>query len=100
MKVNSANKNTTIAELDSYWVFGGMERGSGESCLVEVVRRAVTLLPLIAAHVRPGSIVYSNEWSAYNQLAATTSNIQSFAPFCAPDAFGKIITHIAEQYPV
>ena len=38
---------------------------------------AVTLLPLIAAHMRPGSIVYSNEWSAYNQLAATTSNIHN-----------------------
>ena len=67
MKVNSANENTTIAELDSYWVFGGMERGSGESCLVEVVRRAVTLLPLIAAHVRPGSIVYSNEHGRRNR---------------------------------
>ena len=56
-----------------------MEQGSGESFLVEFAARhgAATLLPLIAAHVRPGSIVYSDESSAYNQLAATTGNIHN-----------------------
>ena len=46
---------------------------SGECFLVEVQQRdADTLLPLIAQYIRPGSIVYSNEWSSYNQLSATT----------------------------
>ena len=59
--------------VDGHWVFGGMERGSGLSFLVEVDRRdAATLLPLITNYVRPGTVVYSDEWAAYNQLAATT----------------------------
>ena len=57
-------------------MFGSMERGSGDSFLVEVSHRdAATLLPIIANHVKPGSIVYSDEWSAYNQLSATTRHI-------------------------
>ena len=62
--------------MDGHWVFGGMERGSGDSLLVEVAHRdAATLLPIIANHVQPGSIVYSDEWSADNQLSATTGHI-------------------------
>ena len=58
--------------VDGHWVFGGMERGSGDSFMVEVPHRdAATLLPIIATNVRPRTIVYSNEWAAYNQLSAT-----------------------------
>ena len=67
-------------------MFGGMERGSGDSFLVEVAHRdAATLLPIIANHVKPGSIIYSDEWSAYNQLLATTRHIYSepLAVFCS-----------------
>ena len=35
-------------------------------------RDADTLLLLIAQYICPGSIVYSDEWSTYNQLSATT----------------------------
>eukprot|EP00731_Ephydatia_muelleri_P027606 Em0019g479a len=56
--------------VDGHWVFGGMERLTGECFLVEVEHRdAATLLPLIQQYIRPGSVVYSDEWSAYNQLA-------------------------------
>ena len=64
--------------VDGHWVFGGMERGREDSFLVEVAHRdAATLLPIIANHVKPGSIIYSNEWSAYNQLSATTGHVHS-----------------------
>ena len=55
--------------MDGHWVFGGIERVSGEYFFVEVQQRdANTLLPLIAQFIRPGSIVYSDddEWSSYN----------------------------------
>ena len=59
--------------VDGHWVFGGMERVTEECFLVEVEHRdAATLLPLIQQYIRPGSVVYSDEWSAYNQLATTT----------------------------
>ena len=138
--------------MDGHWVFGGMERGSGDSLLVEVAHRdAATLLPIIANHVKPGSIVYSDEWSAYNQLSAITGHIHrtvnhslyfvdpatgahtqgvegmwsacnrmmreektmhsklsdTYLPefmwrrnFGGPVAFGHILKHISEQYPV
>ena len=61
--------------VDGHWVFGGMERGGGDSFLVGVDQRnAATLLPIIAQHVRPGTVVYSDEWAAYNALATTTGN--------------------------
>ena len=59
--------------VDGHWVFGGTERGTGECFLVEVQQRdAATLLPITSTYIRPGSIVYSDEWRAYSQLATTT----------------------------
>ena len=61
--------------VGGHWVFGGIERGSGECFLVEVEKRdAATLHPLISQHVRPGSTVLSDEWSSYSQLTAITGN--------------------------
>ena len=54
-------------------VFGGMERTTGECFLVEVEHRdAATLLPIIQQHVRPGNIVYSDEWSSCHRINSST----------------------------
>ena len=59
-------------QTDGHWVFGGIGRVSGDCFLEKVQQRgAGTLLPLIAQYIRPGSIVYSDEWGASNQLQAT-----------------------------
>ena len=66
------------------------QNGSRTHCkpLVEVQQRdANTLLVLIAQYIHPG-IVYSNEWSLYNQLSATTGlahqTVNHSLPFVDP----------------
>ena len=59
--------------VEGHWVFGEVERITGECFLVEVEHRdAATLLPLIQQYIRPGSIIYSDEWRSYHQIYATT----------------------------
>ncbi len=54
---------------DGQWVFGGVQRGTGECFLVSVERRdAETLVPLIVKHVVPGTTIYSDKWKAYSRL--------------------------------
>jgi transposase-like protein len=54
---------------EGHWVFGGIERITGKSFLVEVQKRdANTLLPIIMQYIRPGSVIYSDEWRAYSRL--------------------------------
>jgi ISXO2-like transposase domain len=54
---------------DGQWVFGGVQRGSGECFLVPVERRdAETLVPLIVKHIVPGTTIYPDKWKAYSRL--------------------------------
>ena len=72
--------------VDGHWVFGGMERGSRDSFMVEVPRRDAATFPIIATHVRPGTIVYSDESAAYSQLShnrwSCTQDCEPLSPLC------------------
>eukprot|EP00731_Ephydatia_muelleri_P000791 Em0001g791a len=60
-------------QVEGHWVFGGTERITGECFLLEVEHRdAATLLPLIQQYIRPGSVVFSDEWAAYRRITQTT----------------------------
>ena len=54
------------------WVFGMVDTSLTPSLgYMQLVpdRTAATLLPIIQAHVAPGTTVQSDEWSAYNAVA-------------------------------
>ncbi|CAF0934340.1 unnamed protein product [Brachionus calyciflorus] len=57
------------------WVFGLIERNT-KKCYVQVVkdRTAQTLLSVIYEHVLPGTIIYSDQWSAYNKISMLHEN--------------------------
>ncbi len=46
-----------------------IERNSNEVMMTVVNdRTAATLIPIIQSHVRPGTTIYSDEWSAYSRI--------------------------------
>ena len=45
-------------------------------------RTVQTLLPIIAQHVRSGSVIYSDQWAAYNQ-------VQQLQPFLFSTSFSE-----------
>ena len=54
---------------EGHWVFGGIERQTGNCFLVEVPdRRAETLNALIEQHILPGSHIVSDGWAAYAHI--------------------------------
>lgn len=53
------------------WVFGGIERGTGNSFMVSVPdRSSATLLGIIQNRILPGTTIISDCWRAYDCLAS------------------------------
>ena len=64
MRVEVEISRTTAVDWYNF-----LKRMTGECFLVEVQQRdAATLLPIVQNFVRPGSIVYSDEWPTINLL--------------------------------
>lgn len=57
--------------LTGQWVFGGIERGRRENFFLHAVhdRTAATLMDIIRARIRPGSIIMSDCWRSYEGLS-------------------------------
>jgi transposase-like protein len=58
--------------VEGCWVLGGVERTEERKLFVLTVndRSAETLLQAITTHVKSGSIIYTDLWKGYSQLAA------------------------------
>ena len=55
--------------VEQQWIFGGYDRESKTGFLIPVQNRSSeTLLPLIQQYILPGSIIYSDQWPAYNGI--------------------------------
>ncbi|KAK9687491.1 ISXO2-like transposase domain [Popillia japonica] len=55
--------------IESQWVFGGFERGTGRVFMVPVEQRGTnTLLPIIKQWIKPGTTIISDCWKAYDVL--------------------------------
>jgi transposase-like protein len=64
-------KNHMGRHLPHQWIFGGISRDTGESFMLAVPdRSAATLMPLITQYIRPGTTIMSDQWRAYNGIAA------------------------------
>lgn len=62
------NQGHLVAER---WVFGGYDTTTGVGFLHIVPdRSANSLLPLIEQYIAPGSTIHSDQWAAYNGIAA------------------------------
>ncbi len=56
-------------QRNNHWVFGGIERESGECFLVEVLARdRVTLEAKIQEYILPGTRIIHDAWASYNHL--------------------------------
>ena len=61
------------------WVFGMVDVSHSPALgYMQIVpkRDAATLLPIIQQHVAPGTIIHSDQWSAYNRVS-TLPNVAS-----------------------
>ncbi|ESO11399.1 hypothetical protein HELRODRAFT_145646, partial [Helobdella robusta] len=83
----SSNKRTRQGRTGASqqrWVFGGVDNLTKEAFLVEVPQRDIaTLMPIIQQHILPGTSIWSDRWSAYNnltQLTGLTHGIDFMAP--------------------
>lgn len=66
---SAAGKYNRGRVLEEQWVFGGIERGTGNSFLVPVdTRDADTLLRIIRKTIEPGTTIVSDCWKAYRSL--------------------------------
>ena len=56
--------------VEGSWVFGAVELTPERRCFAVVVpdRKAETLIPIIKAHIAPGSIIRSDYWKAYDVI--------------------------------
>ena len=56
--------------VEGQWVLGGIEEHSRKNFMVPVEKRdAATLIPIILKWIKPGSIIISDCWKAYNSLS-------------------------------
>ena len=57
--------------LPPVWAFGMVDTSHTQALgYMEIVtnRDAATLFPIIQAHIRPGTILWSDKWAAYNRV--------------------------------
>lgn len=60
------------------WVFGMVDTTHVPALgYMEIIsnRDAATLYPIIQAHIRPGTVIWSDKWSVYNRLAVTIPGV-------------------------
>ncbi|KCZ78426.1 hypothetical protein H311_00547, partial [Anncaliia algerae PRA109] len=63
-------KNNSGRMPNINWVFGGIDCLSKECFLLPVAQRnACTLIPIIRTYIRPGSIIMSDLWKAYDTVS-------------------------------
>lgn len=60
------------------WVFGMVDTSHVPAMgYMEIVdsRDAATLFPIVQAHIRPGTIIWSDGWAAYNRISTSVTGV-------------------------
>ena len=80
------------ATTNEVWVFGLVDTSHTLALGVVAQRDAATLLPIIQAHVAPGTIIHFDQWAAYNQVSSL-SNVGSHSTVNHSVTFVDPTTH-------
>ena len=81
--------------VEGVWVFGGVERTPQRRvfCMSVENRTAQTLMPLIYKYIKPGSIIHSDCWRAYNGIEGEVPpEFESVCPI-DPEYTHKTVNH-------
>ena len=65
-------------QLPPVWVFGMVDTTQVPAVgYMEIVsnRDSATLLPIIQAHINPGTIIWSDNWAAYNSISTAVTGV-------------------------
>ena len=99
-----------LPEKKDVWLFGGVERETKhQQCFLAVIegkRSAQNLIPLITKYIRPGSIIHSDLWRAYNSIPslpqgythATVNHSENFLNPDNPDVHTQNIQSMWSTY--
>ena len=70
--ISTKRKNNRCAVREELWIFGRVERGTGKmfALMVPRGRSREELLPILKKFIKPDTIIYSDQWGAYNQSSS------------------------------
>jgi len=85
-----------LCSAQQQWIFGMVDISTGPSVVLELVQvRTATLTSIISAHVTPGTVIWSDQWSSYRDNRVAFLPSQSICTVC----YRYILTWLSVSLP-